>query len=68
MHKPSSFLRLLILTAALFYIIFILRTAFRVQGTLYFTLIDDAMVSMRYAHHVAQGFGAVWNIGEKPVE
>ena len=68
MRKPSFYLILLIATAAIFYIIFILRTAFRIQGVLYFTLIDDAMVSMRYAQHVAHGFGAVWNIGEKPVE
>jgi len=68
MLKPITPLKLLISAAAVFYIIFILRTAFRIQGVLYFTLIDDAMVSMRYAHHLAQGFGAVWNIGETPVE
>lgn len=68
MNRSFSYLKLLLLAAALFYLVFILRTSFRFQGTLYFTLIDDAMVSMRYAQHVAQGFGAVWNIGEKPVE
>jgi len=68
MRKQSIYLKILIAAAAIYYIIFILRTAFRIQGVLYFTLIDDAMVSMRYAQHVAQGFGAVWNIGEKPVE
>ena len=26
------------------------------------------MVSMRYAQHLAHGFGLVWNIGQKPVE
>ncbi len=54
--------------AALFYLVFIARTSFRIQGNLYFTLIDDAMVGMRYAQHLAQGYGLVWNIGEKPVE
>src|ERR1700690_3282856 len=68
MRKQSIYLKILIAAAAIYYLIFILRTAFRIQGVLYFTLIDDAMVSMRYAQHVAQGFGAVWNIGEKPVE
>jgi hypothetical protein len=68
MHKPSAFLKLLIGIAAAFYAFFILRTAFRIQGVLYFTLIDDAMVSMRYALHLAQGFGAVWNVGDKPIE
>lgn len=68
MRKPVTALMLLIAAAAVFYILFILRTAFPIRGVLYFTLIDDAMVSMRYALHVAQGFGAVWNIGDKPVE
>src|SRR5512138_3746471 len=26
------------------------------------------MVSMRYAQHLARGFGLVWNIGQPPVE
>lgn len=68
MPKPSTSLKILLALAAIFYLIFILRTSFRIQGILYFTLVDDAMVSMRYAHHIAQGFGAVWNVGEKPVE
>src|ERR1700690_2789807 len=68
MRKQSIYLKILIAAAAIFYILFVLRTAFRIQGVLYFTLIDDAMVSMRYAQHLAHGFGAVWNIGEKPVE
>jgi len=31
-------------------------------------LFDDAMISMRYALHLAQGHGLVWNLGEAPVE
>jgi hypothetical protein len=54
--------------AALVYGIFIARTAFRIAGLTYFTLVDDAMVSMRYAQHLAGGFGLVWNVGQKPVE
>ena len=54
--------------AALLYAVFIWRTAFDIAGHTYFTLVDDAMVSMRYAQHLAQGFGLVWNIGQKPVE
>lgn len=61
-------LEILLVAAALFYLVFILRTSFRIKGDLYFTLIDDAMVSMRYAQHLALGYGLVWNIGEKPVE
>lgn len=30
--------------------------------------VDDAFISFRYALHLAQGYGLVWNIGEPPVE
>jgi arabinofuranosyltransferase len=66
--KTISPLTVLLLAAGAFYAVFIVRTAFRVHGELYFTLIDDAMVSMRYAHHLAQGHGLVWNVGEAPVQ
>ncbi len=29
---------------------------------------DDAFISFRYAEHLAQGHGLVWNIGEAPLE
>jgi hypothetical protein len=35
---------------------------------LHFTLIDDAMISMRYAQHLANGDGLVWNVGEPPIQ
>ena len=54
--------------AALAYLGFIWRSAFSIAGITYFTLVDDAMVSMRYAQHLAHGLGLVWNIGQKPVE
>ena len=56
------------LTALVFYALFILRTSFSIGGTRYFVLFEDAMISMRYARHLAAGHGLVWNIGEKPVE
>lgn len=59
----------IVLSAALFfYITFIGRTAFLVYGEVYFTLFDDAMISMRFARHLAEGYGLVWNPGEPPVE
>ncbi len=61
-------LGLLLAAAIVCYAIFIARTSFRIGGITYFTLVDDAMVSMRYAQHLAHGFGLVWNIGQKPVE
>jgi hypothetical protein len=36
-----------------------------VDGTRYFWLDDDQMVSMRYARNLAQGEGLVWNPGER---
>ena len=39
-----------------------------IGGTRYFVLFEDAMISMRYARHVADGHGFVWNIGEPPIE
>lgn len=48
--------------------LFIYRTSFEIDGTRYFSLFDDAMVSMRYAHNLAQGFGLVWNPGGERVE
>jgi hypothetical protein len=61
-------LKLLLLAAALFYLIFIIDTSFVIKGERYFTLLDDAMVSMRYARNLAQGHGLVWNAGQAPVE
>ncbi len=58
----------LLVAALIFYVIFILRTSFVIKGETYFTLVDDAMISMRYARNLAQGFGLVWNPGQPPVE
>lgn len=55
-------------TALAFYALFIMRTSFTVDGRRYFVLFEDAMISMRYARHLAAGHGLVWNIGEPPIE
>jgi arabinofuranosyltransferase len=47
---------------------FIYRTSFVVAGERYFSLFDDAMVSMRYAMNFAEGHGLVWNPGGERVE
>lgn len=49
-------------------LIFILTTSFVVNGERYFTLFDDAMISMRYARNFAEGYGLVWNPGGPAVE
>ncbi|MDQ4131337.1 MAG: hypothetical protein M3133_10200 [Actinomycetota bacterium] len=56
------------LVGAGFYVAFIDRTLFGVDGQRFSSLFDDAMVSMRYARHLATGQGLVWNPGEAPVE
>jgi hypothetical protein len=58
----------LYVSTALFGLFFILRTSFMVDGKIIFTLVEDAMISMRYAKHLAEGYGIVWNIGEAPIE
>lgn len=35
------------------------------DGRRYFVLLDDAMISMRYARNFAHGLGLVWNAGER---
>lgn len=47
---------------------YIRATSYRIGGDLYFSLFDDAMISMRYARNLASGHGLVWNPGEPPIE
>ena len=68
MNTERKLLNFLLIAAAIFYLVFIFRTAFDVHGQRFFTLVDDAMVSMRYARNLAQGHGLVWNLGQPPVE
>ncbi len=67
MDKRSP-LKIIIIVSALAYLGFILSTSFDIKGERYFTLVDDAMISMRYARNFAQGYGLAWNIGQPPVE
>lgn len=67
MDKRSP-IKIILVISAIFYLAFILGTSFDIKDERYFTLVDDAMISMRYAKHLAQGHGLVWNIGEPPVE
>lgn len=53
---------------ALYAGIYIYQTSFISDGTRYFVLFDDAMISMRYAKNFAAGNGLVWNPGDTPVE
>jgi len=40
-------------------------TVIGIDGKRYFSLFDDAMISMRYAWNLAHGQGLVWNAGER---
>ncbi|MDD2923520.1 MAG: hypothetical protein PHQ36_14635 [Anaerolineales bacterium] len=66
--KKITPLKIILFVSAILYLVFILGTSFVVKGERYFTLVDDAMISMRYAKHLAQGYGLVWNIGAAPVQ
>lgn len=57
-----------LLVQAAFGLAFIAKTRFIVDGATYFTLFDDAMISMRYAKNLAEGAGLVWNPGGTAVE
>jgi hypothetical protein len=57
-----------ILASLVLSIVFVARRGFRVDGEVYTVLFDDAMISMRYARNLAEGYGLVWNPGEAPVE
>jgi hypothetical protein len=53
---------------AVFSAAFIARSAFTYHGKTYFSLFDDAMISMSYGRNLAEGHGLVWNAGGDPVE
>ena len=46
--------------------LFIYKSSFiAIDGSRYFSLFDDAMISMRYAWNFSHGNGLVWNPGER---
>ena len=63
-HCSSRYLAGYVLYAAAF----IRSTSFVIDATRYFSLFDDAMVSMQFAKHLASGQGLVWNAGGPRVE
>jgi hypothetical protein len=48
--------------------VFIYRTSFVIGRERYFSLFDDAMISMRYGRNLAHGYGLVWNPGGERIE
>ena len=56
------------LAACALYLVFIWQSSFIFEGKRFFSLFDDAMISMRYAKNMADGFGPQWNHHGQPVE
>ncbi len=65
---PGKYLIPLVIVYLLYATIFIYQTSFILNGERYFSLFDDAMVAMRYARNLADGYGLVWNPGGERVE
>ena len=59
---------LILIAFTLYGILFIIKSSLVVNGVRYFTLFDDAMISMRYAKNLVNGYGLVWNTGGERVE
>ena len=66
--KKNWFFLFLLILYALYAGIYIYQTSFVINNNRYFVLFDDAMISMRYAKNLADGYGLVWNPGEVAVE
>ena len=60
-------LGLLVAAAVLWGGLYVYRTSFVVEGERYFTLWDDAMISMQYARNLVEGNGLVWIPGDERV-
>lgn len=66
--KKNLAFALVLLAFAVYAGIYIFKTSFVVHGERYFVLFDDAMISMRYARNLANGYGLVWNPGGARIE
>jgi hypothetical protein len=55
----------LVALVGLLYAVVVSGSSFVINEERYFSLGDDAMISMRYAYNAAHGHGFVWNVGER---
>ena len=67
-NKPDRLWMAILAGYCIYAALFILRTSFVLDGERYFSLFDDAMISMTYARNLAHGQGLVWNPGGERVE
>lgn len=61
----KHFFPLILCSYFVYLILLIYRTSFVIDGVRYFSLVDDMMISMKYAKLFAEGHGLVWNIGDR---
>jgi len=67
-RKTDITFALIFITYSVYAASFIYRTSFVIDGMRYYSLFDDAMISMRYAENLVEGYGLVWNPGGERVE
>jgi len=65
---PNRLVWAILVAYAVYGLIFIWLSSDVIDGTRYFSLHEDAMISMRYAKNLAAGEGFRWNPGESPIE
>jgi arabinofuranosyltransferase len=68
LRKDHILFTLVVATFLVYAGLFIYRTSFVIGDERYFSLFDDAMISMRYAKNLANGYGLVWNPGGERIE
>ncbi len=64
----KNYFSLILTLYSLYSFIAIFRSSFIINGTRFFSLFDDEMISMRYAKNFAHGFGLIWNPGGDSVQ
>src|SRR6185295_2290015 len=67
-RRPIPALAVLLFLFGIWGAWFIYRSSFVVDGKRYFTLFDDSMISMTYAHNLVEGYGLNWARWGQPVE
>lgn len=58
-------LAILLVAYLVYAAIFLAQSSFVLDGTRYYSLFDDGMISMVYARNLARGQGLAWNPGER---
>lgn len=64
-QKDRYVFLVIIILFSLYASVYIYKTSFVIEGERYFSLFDDAMISMRYAKNFAEGHGLVMNHDER---